>query len=518
MGHGLRFLAALLISALWLGCGRSGAPQGTSASDRAAAAGRTHELIIALQSDGVSLDPHTVSDAGSMRLIENLYSTLLRYGEVYGEVEPDLATSWTISEDGLVYTFRLRTNAVFQISGEVVTAEDVVYSLDRIRELGVRASHFEPVAKVTAPDSFTVVITLTEPFAALLSYLAHPMNAVVDRRVAADQGLQSKGGGSGPFRLERWRKDDRFRMVRHEAYHLDGRPRLDAVTFRPISDDTARITAMRNGEIDVILDLAARDIDRLDGMPGVTVTSVPGTFWEYLGLNTTRPPFDDVRVRQAVAWAVDREVINQLVKFGQALPLKGGPIPPNHWAHLDEVVYPAQDLDRARALLAEAGVAPEALKVDLLVGSDFAYQVQAAEVVKQQLRAAGLEVTVVSLESGMFFNRLGERDFDMALVGWLGFVDPDEWTYNLFRTGAPWNQQGFSHPDVDSALAEGRRLLDREQRKPVYDRVQRILTEQAPMVFLFINERAMAALDDVRGFEAHPTVTTLSLRDTWLER
>ncbi len=509
------FLPLLALALAMSGCGAR--DRDTAASARAAARARTDEVIVALQADGLSLDPHAVTDAGSMRLIENLYSTLLRYAEVYGDFEPDLAESWDVDADGLRYTFQLRTNAVFHGSGAAVTAEDAVYSIDRIRELGVRADQFEPVTEVRAEDPHTLVIELAEPFAPLLSYLAHPMNAIVDRRAVEEQGLERAGGGSGPFRLEEWRRDRHLILSRHEDYHLADRPRVERVVFRPIPDDTARITALRNGEIDIILDVAARDVERLERIPGVTVDSVPGTFWEYVGLNNAHPPFDDVRVRQAIAWAVDRDVLNRLVKFGRAKPLRGGPIPPNHWARHDVEIYPARDLEQARALLEEAGLA-DGFEAGLLVGSDFSYQVQAAEVVKQQLLEIGIDVTIRALESGMFFQRLGQREFQMSLVGWLGFVDPDEWTHNLFRTEAPWNQQAYSNPEVDAWLAEGRRKLEREERKPIYDRIQETVAREAPMVFLYINDRTAARLDTVHGFVAHPTLTTLSLRDVWLDR
>ena len=130
----------------------------------------------------------------------------------------------------------------------------------------------------------------------------------------------------------------------------------------------------------------------------------------------------------------------------------------------------------------------------------------------------GIDVKVSAQESGIFFDALGKGDFDMTVVGWLGFVDPDEFTYNLFHTGAPWNQQGYSNEQVDALLERGRTVGDREERKKIYRQALKIIAEEAPMVFLYVNERTAALNGTVKGFDVHPTVTTLSLEETWLDR
>lgn len=514
MSGPMRALAGLLIVGLMTGCS-GGKPEESVAKGRDAHELRPDELIIALQSDGKSLDPHTVNDAASMRLVENMYSTLLRYGPDYGSLEPDLAVRWSQSDDHLSYTLHLRTNAVFH-DGRPVTADDVIYSIERIRETGARAYMFESIASMTADHPHQVTITLTGPLAPFLTYLAHPMNAIVNRAVAEASRLDRADGGSGPFRLATWKNDQHLILEAFDDYFISDRPRLRRLVYRPISDETARSIALRNGEIDIILDIAAKDMNVLSRQSDLVITSVPGTFWEYVGLNCARPPFDDVRIRQAIAHAIDRAMINKMVKFGRATELTGGHLPPNHWAHADLSVYPQPDLEKARQLLEAAG-AGQGFSATILVGSAFPYQVKAAEIIKQQLRPLGIDLTVQALESGVFFDALNRNDFDMTLVGWLGFVDPDEWTYNLFRTGARWNQQGYSNPQVDELLDRGRALMDQAERMPVYAEVQRLVATEAPMIFLYVNNRAAAMLDSVRDFHVHPTVTTISLRDAYRE-
>ena len=279
------------------------------------------------------------------------------------------------------------------------------------------------------------------------------MNAIMDRRLMQAKGdavLRNHDAGSGPFRMVEWKKDDHLTLERDPRYYVAGLPRVERLVYRPIADENARTTALRTGEVDIELDVPPRDIAKLQHEPRLRVESVPGTFWEYIGFNTRRPPFNDVRVRQAVAWAVDRDTLDKLVKLGRATVLDGGNIPPSHWAYAGLHIYPKRDVARAKQLLAEAGHAG-GFRTTLKVGSSFPYQVNAAQVIKQELRDAGIRVHILMQESGLFFDSLGRHDFDMDVVGWVGFVDPDEWTYNLFHSGREVQPAGLLEPGAGQA-------------------------------------------------------------------
>lgn len=473
-------------------------------------------LVVALQTDARTLDPHQATDAASMRVIENLYSTLVRQAPTLGEVEPDLAERWHVSDDGLVYTFHLRPGARFH-SGRPVGSEDVRSSIERIREEQIRADHFAAVQSIETPDPHTVVFRLREPSAPFLSFLANPMNAIVDRAaVSGGLDLSRAEAGSGPFVLREWKKDQHLIVERFDDYFVPGRPRLARVRYRPLPDESARTTALRTGEVDLVLDVSPRDARILEGS-GVTVRSVPGTFWEYVGLNTRRPPLDDPRVRRALAWAIDRPVVDDLVKLGRATVLEGGHLPPSHWAYAPIHSYPRRDLERARALLAEAGL-PGGFELELKVGSDFPYQVNAAQVVKQHLAPIGVRARIVMQESGLFFDSLARHDFEATLVGWVGFVDPDEWFWNVFHSEGKWNQQGFASPELDALLVAGRRTLDRAKRRAIYAEAQRIVAEQAPVVSLYVDRHVSAHVPALVDYVVRPTASTLALRDAALER
>lgn len=485
-------------------------PSSTSADSSTA----SNVIRVAVQSDGKTLDPHTATDAGSMHYIENMYSTLMQYNGKYGEIEPGLAESYTVSDDLLTYTFKLHQGVKFHGSGKELTSADVKYSIERIIDKGVRANQFTAVKSIEATDPYTVVFHLKQPMAPFLTYLANPMNGIVDSDIvkANNNSLDNVDAGTGPFELVKWDKDQQLTLKKNPDYYEKGLPYLDEVDFKPVADATARTTALRNNEIDLILETTEKENKVLENVEGITLKSEPGTFWEYIGLNVKDPALRDVRVRQAIANAVDRNQINQLVKLGKATVLDGGNIPPNHWAYPDIHPYAQRNVDKAKQLLQAAG--SPAISLTLKVGSEYDYQVQAAQVIKQQLAEVGITVKVESQESSVFFDALGKGDFQMAVVGWQGFVDPDEYTYNLFHTGEAYNQQGYSNPEVDALLEKGRTTADEAARKDIYKQIETTVADEAPMVFLYMNERAAAYRNNVTGFIVEPTVTSIFLKQT----
>ena len=514
-------ILAISLSVMLLASGCKGGQSGSSApapggaaSDAPAGGEDKTSMIVAKQSDPSSLDPHTVTDEAAIRCIENMYDTLFAYTDVYGEVAPSLVTQYEVSDDGLIYTFSLRPGVKFH-SGRDLTAADVVYSLRRIMDTGVRATQFDKIASMEEKDAGTVVITLSEPFAPFLTYLAHPMNVIVDKDVVEANGnsLAQVDGGSGPFVLEKWEMGSSLTMKKFPGYWKEGTPVLETVVFRTIPDATARSTALRNGEIDMILDVTEQEIAVLKNAAGVKVESVPGTFWEYLGMNCQNTFLKDVRVRRAIANAIDRDAINLSVKMGNATVLHDANIPATHEGYVNANTYPARDVDKAKALLAEAGYQPGQISLTLKVGSDFKYQVDAAQMIKQQLADAGIQVEISALESGIFFDSLNAGDFDLTVVGWSGFVDLDEYLYNLFYTGGAYNQQLYSNPELDKLLDEGRVTTDPAKRTEIYKQAQKLVAEDAPMAFLYMNNFTVAMRDNVEGFVVHPTATTISLQN-----
>ena len=518
-------LTAVLLSAGLLLTGCSGAPAdyGSTGNTDSAAAGTDsgsgdNELVVAIQSDPSGLDPHTVTDRAAGIAIENLYNTLFTYTETYGEVAPSLVDTYEVSDDGLVYTMHLQEGVKFH-SGNTMTSEDVKYSLERIKDSGARASQLEKISSIETPDDNTVVITLSSQFAPFLTYLANPLNAIVDKAVAEenDGNLSNADAGSGPFMLVQWNEGSSVDMEAFDDYWEADLPKVDGLQLRTITDATARATALRNGEIDMIIDAVDQETAVLDGADGVVLESVPGTFWEYVGMNCQSEYLQDSRVRQAIAYAIDRDAINTAVKMGNATVLPEADIPSTHEDYGGDEIYTERDVDKARELLSEAGYQDGDITLKITAGSDWQYQVDAAQMVKQQLEEIGINSEISALESGVYFDGLNSGDFDLTVCGWSGFVDADEYLYDLFTTDGAYNQQKYSNPEVDQLLEEGRTTLDETARKEIYKEAQKIIAEDAPMAFLYMNSFTVAMRDNVKGYTVHPTAATIFMKNVYFE-
>lgn len=496
----------------------SAAASGTEASSAAlGTASGKDTLIVAKQSDPSGLDPHVVTDAAAIICIENMYDGLFEYSKTYGDVEKALVEDYTVEGD-THYIFKLRQGVKFH-SGREMKAEDVVYSIQRIIDQGVRASHFEQIESMEAADDYTVDITLKEPFAPFLTYLAHPMNAIVDKDVVEANGgsLAKADGGSSAFKLENWTPGSQLDLVKFDEFWNAKDTTVPKVVFKTIEDATARSTALRNGEVDMIMDVTEQEVAVMKSSQDVVIESVPGTFWEYLGMNCESQFLSDPKVREAVSYAIDREMINKAVKMGNATILADANIPPTHAAYVGNNKFAARDVEKAKSLLAEAGYKDGDITVTIKAGSDWQYQVDAAQMIKQQLADIGIKAEVSAMESGLFFDDLNKGNFDMTVCGWSGFVDEDEYVYNLFKTGGAYNQQLYSNPEVDELLEEGRRTLDENARTEVYKKIQTILEDDCPMAFLYMNNYAVAMRNNVKGYTVHPTGTTRPIRDIYFE-
>ena len=394
-------------------------------------------LTVAQEADVVDLDPHTTSAYSTTVVLDQIYDSLLAL-DSSGEVLPSLAESWEVSENGLTYTFTLRASLAFS-NGDALTADDVVYSLNRIlnpETASPRQNELGEVASVTAIDDRTVEIVLSEPFAPLLTKLAQPTMAILPENIAQEVDLRQNPLGAGPFQFVRWVPGESVILERNPNYWEAGKPYLDSLVFRPLGDESSRVNNLIAGSVDLILSVPLREVDRLSNMDGIDVVGGAGTWYDYLGMNLDAEPFSDVRVRRAIALALNRDQIVQTVLFGRGTAITCGPIPPSHWAASDcEAQY--TDLEEARRLLEEAGY-PDGFSMSIKAGSDYQSQVNIAQLAQAQLSQIGVQAQVETLEWGAFLDDVNNKRFDAVILGWIGAVDPDDFLYAQFHSGERW--------------------------------------------------------------------------------
>lgn len=474
--------------------------------------GGTLRLLLRLDAD--VFDPHVSTDTTGVVVGALTYEGLVE--NVRGEIKPALAESWEISDDLLTYTFHLG-EATFH-SGRPVTAEDVVFSLNRVMDPATGSPNigsYDAIASVEATDEKTVVITLSRPHSPMLFLLSALSSSVIDRE-ALDAGgvVTAPSGGTGPFVLAEHNVGRDIKLVKHENYRIEGFPYLDGIDITWNPDDNARAAAIRSGSADVLFRPSPEFIQSMKEDPELKWYGGSGSLSLHLLLNSSRPPFDDVRVRQAVFYALDRQVLLDVANNGLGLPLNGGYLPPDRMGGLTEPVYGAPDIEKAKALLAEAGY-PDGFDAELTVIGSSAFQVRQAEVEQQQLAEIGINVTIVPVEAQVSREITASGDFDMYQSGFGLRADPDERFTAAFTTNGGLNYAKWSDPEFDALIEQARVEGDMAVRAELYQQADRILAERGPAAFTILTADFDVVTKDVMGFRADPTPSFGVYKNLW---
>ncbi|MCV0384676.1 MAG: hypothetical protein K5799_14725 [Erythrobacter sp.] len=445
-------------------------------------------------------------------------------GEVQpdGTIEPSLATEWDISEDELTYTFTIREGVLFH-NGREMTAEDVKYTIERIMDPDTnspRRSVYAAVESVEAPDATTLIIQLSEPFAPLIPALSDISAGIVPQEEveAAGGNLNANPVGTGPFRFVEWKQDQHVKLEAFEDYWREGLPYLDAVTVSFNDDANARAANLRSATIDFLWNAPPELVDVFRADDSLQTFGGEGTqSFQYMLLNMQREPFDDVRVRQAIYWAVDREAVREISRPGTTTPLNAGYLPSTHWAGTDEILY-TQDYDQASALLEDAGYGDGfEMEILVLMGSDF--HIRSAQAIQEQLEPLGITVTVTTVDSGQQTDRRNSGDFDAIITGFSGTIDPDERFTQTFGTGGGTNYVNFSDAEVDQLIEDARRTSDRDERAELYRQAQLRIAEIGPMLFIYNYHFVDVLQEYVRGYVFNPQLVDYrSIRQVWLDQ
>lgn len=509
------FWVLLLVPGLLLaGCG--GGP-GASGSQ---------ELIIGSPWTPSNLDP-AVSGWLGLRL--GMLDTLVAVDHDINLV-PGLAESWEVSGDGLEWTFKLVEGVKFH-DGTPCHAEAVKWSMERLQEEGSLFNDV-PIASFEARGEYELVIRTTEPYA--------PMPAVLSKGEAAPiakSSLDGDGGfkeliATGPFKFSSWVPDQEVVIVRNEEYW--GKvPTLSKVTYKGIPEAATRIMMLENQELDIAQILPADAVDQLEANPGLDVVTMPILRTRKITLNLEREPFDDLRVRKAVNYAIDREAITKHVMAGIDITARG-PFPPvTPWANDSITGYP-YDLEKAKSLLADAGWVDvdnsgilkrdgRPFSVSLITYSTRAELPPMAEVIQDQLKKAGIEVKIQVLDTGATQALREEGNFDMYLLARnLGFApDPSYYLMSDFHSsntgGQGWGAHGYRNSRVDDLIVQTQLAFDSQERKANFDKVQEIIVDEAPVMFLNHYVNVSATGSRVQGYKEHPTESSFFLQDVYLK-
>ncbi len=459
-------------------------------------------LTIGVDQEAVGLDPNIVTAFSSHRRIDLLYNKLVRVDENLAIV-PDLAESWD-NPDNVTYVFHLRKGVKFH-NGRELRAEDVQYSLNRVLDPKTASpgrSYISSVKAIDVVDPYTVRVTLTAPLPSLLDGLSSNNLAIVPREEVEKNGnLQKVAVGTGPFMLKEWLPDNSMTLVRNPNYFEKGAPVVDKVIFRVIPEQASLLAGVRSGELDMAtisdaptVRLAARD-------PKVVVMRKPGINVRIFSFNTSRKPFDDVRVRDAIALTLNRDEIVAAAEFGAAQVTGPLPVAVTQWAlPPSKLPFASPDIARAKSLLAQAGY-PNGLSFKIVCSSTYEGGLAVAQIAQDQLKKIGIDAQLEVVEWGVYIDRWVKRDFDTMIELRGGSPEPDRFLYRTFHSTGGVNNFLFKDADVDKLLDQGRTLTSYADRKPVYDKLQALLTERAPAVFLYCPVESQVLSPRVKGFK-----------------
>lgn len=474
-----------------------------------ALAGPPDSLVLGMQLEPPNLDP-TAGAAGAIDEVvyANLFEGLTRFRED-GSIAPGLAESWEVSEDGRSYTFHLRDGVRFH-DGTAFDAGDVVFSLDRARgpdSTNAQKALFDGIEAVTVIDPGTVRVDLGAPDSGFLWALAWG-DAVILAPETADAAATAPVG-TGPFRFDRWVRGDRVELARNDAYW--GAPvALDRAVFRFISDPTAAYAALLAGDIDAFPNVPAPETlmqFKADPHFQVTVGLTEGE--TILAINNARPPLDDIRVRRAIAHAIDRQALIDGALYGYGTPI-GSHFAPHHPAYVDLTGLSAYDPDAARSLLAEAGFA-DGLRLTLTLPPP-AYARRGGEIVAAQLRAVGIDARIEAVEWAQWLERVFRgHDYDLTIVSHTEPLD-------IGIYARPDYYFGYDNPEMGALMARLRAAPDTAGRNAILAEAQAIIARDQVNAFLFQLARTGVADARLRGLWANAPVQANDLTGVyWAE-
>src|SRR5262245_8147485 len=454
-------------------------------------------LVAAIAGEPDQLDPQKTSAYFSFEVLENVFDTLVE-PDAKLEMRPALAESWTVSPDELAWTFHLRHGVTFH-DGSPFTADDVVYSYRRIIDQKLANSDkLSAVSGIAAPDQSTVRITLKQPTPNLLSNLGGFKGmAIVQRRNVESGQIATHPIGTGPFAFQSQKSGDSITLKANPTY-WGGAPKVPGVTFRFIPEASTALSALQAGEIDWTDSIPPQRVAALKGHDSITLAATPSNDYWYLALNEARPPWNDVRVRQAIAYAIDRDAIVQATSYGTAVANQLAIPKGNPWYTPYDVYH--HDIDKAKSLLAEAGASPNNL--DMLVTTEYPETVTAAQIIADNLAPLGITVNIRTVDFATWLDEQNNGHFDMLMMGWLGNIDPDDFYYAQHHSNGSSNAQKFSNPEVDRLLDAGRVQTNRNARADDYAKAATIIADQVSYIYLYNPSVIQAWSTGLSGYQA----------------
>ncbi len=468
--------------------------------------------------DATYLNPLLASDSASGDINGHLFNGLVKYDKDI-KLTGDLAERWTISADGLVITFFLRTNVLWH-DGTPFTAEDVKFTYEKLIDPGVKTpygSDYLLVKNLTVIDPYTLRVTYREPFAPALESWGM---GIIPKHIFAKGDFNSNPAnrapiGTGPYRFKEWKTDEKIVLEANPRY-FEGAPYIKRYVYRIIPDQAVQFLELRQQTVDEM----GLTPDQWGAYPEFFLRyqkfRYPAFMYSYLGFNLTNPLFKEKKFRQAIAHGVNKKEIIDSVLLGMGTSATG-PFPPKSWAYNPAVKDYEHDPRKARALLAELGWQTgkdgllykdgKPLEFTIITNQGNKLRSLAAEIIQSQLRQVGMKVNIRIIEWSSFVHQfIDKRDFEAVILGWNLSRDPDQYSiwHSSQKGEGKYNFVSYANPEVDRLLEKGRRTFDQTERQLIYQRVHEIIADDLPYLFLYNPESLPVIHKRFHGPEVAP--------------
>ncbi len=508
----IAFLCILALSmTLFAGC--------TQKADTPAAETKAKDsLIVVMKADVRSFDPIFGNDVAGHQVYDQIYETLLKFDDD-GNMVPGLAESVTQPDD-VSYEIKLKKGIKFH-NGEEMKANDVKFTLYRIASQpcdihylfkDVNAESFE------TPDEYTVRFKINKPNSAFMSYLAFSTVGVVNEKAVTEAG--DKYGmnpiGTGPYKLVKWNKGNDSVLERFEDYHGE-KAKIKNVTFKVVPEPTNRLLELESGGADIAYDIAVTDVSRVDDNEKLQVMKADATSITFMGINTQKEPFSDIRVRQAIRYALDTEGIVQSVYKGLC-PAATNPMNPSCLYYDKTRKVSEYNVEKAKALLAEAGYADGF--TTSITTDERKERIDMATIIQNQLSQIGITAEIKILEWGAYLSACYDGQQELYMGGWTTFTPEPSvsltGTFSSTSMGSGGNMAFYANPKVDELLAAGIATSDTAEREKIYTELQKEITDQCTWIYLTYGLQTVGLNKSIQDFKVHPsgyhTIANLSFK------
>jgi peptide/nickel transport system substrate-binding protein len=471
-------------------------------------------LVWALSGNPDTLDPQKTAGTLTFQTVRSIFDTLVE-PDADGQIVGALAERWETSEDNLTWTFYLRRGVKFH-NGDPLTSADVAATFERIRNkdfASPKASEYAAITAIETPDAYTVVFRLAKPFSPLLAALASGWGAILPKSlIDAGHDFSSKPVGTGPFVFKEWVRDNRIVLARNPDYWMRGLPKLDSLIFQIIPERAVQVQGLASGQIDGSDIIDQEDVPMLESSGRVNIDRPLTAQIFVLAMNCSRPPLNDLRVRQAVNYAIDKQAVLD-VAYGGGKPIGTFMNYGNAYYKDFTALYPYNP-DKARSLLAQAGVGKDTV-LEMYLPSNYPPHVRAGEMYQEMLTKAGLNVQIKLVDWPTWLKDVyTAAKYDFTVIAHTGKLDPDG---TLSGYGTEKRYVRWVNPSAAGLIAKGASAIGFKNRKALYDQVLMIMAREVPFVFTGTSYRRIVTNKRVKGFRMDPILDTYDFRYTELE-